>query len=192
MAKQEYKNSIQSKRKIASAYLNLLINNQNNLNVTEIVKLAGINRGTFYLHFDNIQSVAKYIENELAGNFKHIEQEFRLTEIDKTPELVLDKLNEILYKDIHYYQLIIQASTTENLMDKLKTIILNSIENNFKVMRYVTNYERFKMVVQYIVGGAIEVYINWLKGKLDCRLEDVRDFLSTIIKDGLKGCINYG
>ncbi len=191
MQKQEYKNAKQSKKKIASAYLKLLISNPQDLNVTQIVKTAGIHRGTFYLHFENVKAVDEYIENQLAMNFKNLESEFREIQVDQTPEIILHKLNEILEKDLDYYRLIINAGSS-NLMDRIKKIILVSISNNFKVMRYVMNYERFKVVLQYIVGGAIDAYTNWFNGEIDCTLDELCDFLTTLIKTGLKGVINYG
>ena len=191
MQKQEYKNAILSKKKIASAYLKLLIENPTELNVKKIVELAGINRGTFYLHFENVKAVDLYIENQLAKNFKNLECEFREIQVDQTPEIILHKLNEILQKDLEFYKLIINAGSS-NLMDRIKKIILTSISNNFKVMRYVMNYERFKVVLQYIVGGAIDAYTNWFNGNITCTLDELCQFLTALIKKGLKGVINYG
>ena len=190
MKKQEYKNAIESKRKISSAYLKLLIENPKNLNVTEIVKLAGINRGTFYLHFNNVKDVDKHIENELAKNFKKLELEFREIQVDQTPEIILDKLNEILNEDLDFYRLIINAGSS-NLMERIKKSILISISNNFKVMRYVMNYERFKVVIQYIAGGVIDAYTDWFNGNIDCTMQELSQFLTDLIKFGLKGVINY-
>ena len=48
MQKQEYKNSLHTKKKIASAYLHLLIEQPEDVCVTEIVKKAEINRHIFY------------------------------------------------------------------------------------------------------------------------------------------------
>ena len=192
MQKQEYKNSIQTKKKIASAYLQLMIENPEELNVTEIVKKAEINRGTFYLHFDNVKAVEKHIENELAQNFKDLELDFRQVQINQTPETILNKLNEILLKDIDFYRLFIRAASSTNLMETIKKSLLISISNNFKVMKFVMNYERFKMVVQYIAGGAINVYTDWFKGNIDCTLEQLSENLTLLIKRGLKDFIQDG
>ena len=186
MTKQEYKNSIISKRKIASAYLTLLIESPENVNVTEIVKKAGLHRGTFYIHFDNVKNVEEHIENELAKNFKDLETDFRLVQIDKTPEIIIYKLNEILEKDLDFYRLFITAACNTNLMETIKKSILVSISNNFQVMRYVMNYERFKVVIQYITGGVIGTYTDWFKGNIDCSLEELSVHLTTLIKTGLK------
>ena len=191
MKKQEYKNSKQSKKKIASAYLKLLVESPADLNVTQIVKNAEINRGTFYLHFANVKAVDEYIQSELAENFKNLEEEFREIQVDLTPEIILNKLNEILLCDLEFYKLIINAGSS-NLMEKIKEIILVAISNNFMVMRYVTDFERFKVVIQYIVGGGIDAYVNWLNGKINCSLDELCVYLSSLIKHGLKGVINYG
>ena len=191
MQKQEYKNAKQSKRKITSAYLKLLIEKPSNLNVTEIVKTAGINRGTFYLHFENVEAVYEFIQTELASKFKELEDEFREIQVDLSPETIMRKLNEILLKDIDYYKLIVNAGSS-SLMEKIKDIILKSISNNFMIMRYVSNYERFKVVIQYVVGGAIDAYVNWLNGKINCTIDELCEYLTTLIKHGLKGVINYG
>lgn len=189
MKKAEYKNSILSKKKIASTYLTLLIETGNKFTVTDIVNATGINRGTFYLHFKNLEDVAQYIENELASNFNEMEIDFRMSDIDHLPEVMIERLNEILSKDIEYYRLIITASDNGNLMEKIKNSILKSISNNFKIMKYVTNYEYFKMTVQYVVGGVVNVYTDWLKGHINCKLNDLKNFLPTLIRQGIKGII---
>lgn len=192
MQKQEYKNAIQTKKKISSAYLHILIENPEEISVTEIVKKAEINRGTFYLHFENVKAVERYIESELAKNFKDLELDFRQVQIDKTPEIILNKFNEILLKDLDFYRLFIRAASETNLMETIKKSLLISISNNFKVMRYVMNYERFKTVVQYIAGGAINVYTDWFKGNINCTIEELSANLSALIKTGLKEFIKDG
>lgn len=190
MIKQEYKNAIISKKKIASAYLKLMVESPNNVTVTEIVKIAGLNRGTFYLHFNNVKEVEEFIGNELSENFKDLETDFRQIQIDKTPETILNKLNEIIQKDLDFYRLFIKAASGTSLMDIVKKSVLISISNNFKVMRYVMNYERFKVVVQYVTGGVMDTYTDWLKGNIDCSLEELSLHLSNLIKTGLKEFIN--
>ncbi len=189
MKKAEYKNSILSKKKIASTYLKLLIKTGNKFTVTDVLNVVGMNRGTFYLHFKNLDDVAKYIEDELASNFKELEIDFRMTDIDHFPEVMIERLNELLSKDIDYYRLIITATGNSNLMEKIKNSILKSISNNFKIMKYVTNYENFKMVVQYVVGGVVNVYTDWFKGNINCMLDDLKKFLPMLIRQGLKGII---
>jgi len=188
--KAEYKNAIQSKRKICSAYLTLIAQNEK-FTVTDIVKLAKINRGTFYLHYNSIKDVSTSIEEELANNFKVLEHDFRQIEIDKAPETIFNKFNEILLKDLDFYKLIINTKDTYHLTEKIKEYILTSISNNFMVMRYVMNYENFKSIVRFIVGGVLDAYVSWLKGNIKCEIYELSELLCKMVKGGLKGYLTY-
>ena len=189
--KPEYKNAVLNRKKICHSYLNMQ-SCKKNFTVTDVTNDANLNRSTFYLHFKNLEDVKKHIEDELTNNFKELERSFRKVEIDKTPEIIFNKLNEIILKDIKLYRLIIKAQGEYTLISKMKSYILNAISNNFMIMRYVTNYENFKTIVQYIVSGAIDTYMDWFKGNIDCTLEELSDLLCRMIKGGLKGYLNYG
>ena len=189
--KAEYKNAKLSKKKICSAYLNLLVNKGKSFTVTDIVKLTNINRGTFYLHYSSIKDVEQAIEEDLANNFKSLERDFRQVEIDKSPEIIVKKLNEILSKDLDYYKLLIKAKDSTYLIDKIKNYLFKSISNNFMIMRYVMNYENFKIIVQYIVSGVLDTYIDWFKANINCTLEELSAILCKIIKGGLRGYLSY-
>ena len=52
--------------------------------------------------------------------------------------------------------------------------------------------EEIMNMVTHIVGGGIDTYVNWLNGKINCTLNELCDYLSSLIKHGLKGVINYG
>lgn len=188
--KATYKNSILNRKKIFQAYLTLLVEHKK-VSVTEIVKLANINRGTFYLHFENVEEVGKALEADLAENFKVLESRFRMSEIDQSPEIIVEEFNKILLKDLDFYKLLANVATTYNLLNQIKISIFKLISNNFKIMRYVMNYERFKMVVQFIVGGILEVYLDWLKGNISCEIEEISRTICQIIKVGLKGYLSY-
>lgn len=68
--KAEYKSAVRSRTLIKRAFLELLREKSiDKITVTDIVARADINRGTFYAHYDDIDSLRKAvwadIENEL-------------------------------------------------------------------------------------------------------------------------------
>ncbi len=185
-----YKNSIATKKKITSAYLTLL-HKSKKISVTDIVELAEINRGTFYLHFNNVDDVEKYLGDVVSLKFKGIETCFRQKDISTNPELLFNELNNILKEDLEYYKLIINAAENIQLIDKIKHYIMNAISNNFEVMKYVTNLDSFKLVVNYTVGGIMDCYTEWFKGNINCELDHLCTFLSQLVKNGLNGIIRH-
>ena len=73
----------------------------------------------------------------------------------------------------------------------MKNYILNAISYNFMIMRYVMNYENFKIIVQYIVSGSLDTYMDWFKGNINSSLDEISTLLCKMIKGGLKGYLNY-
>ena len=64
--KATYRNSIRSKELIRKAIITLLDQEKSisEISVSDIVKVANINRGTFYNHYNNVIEVIDEIENE--------------------------------------------------------------------------------------------------------------------------------
>ncbi|MBR2969941.1 MAG: hypothetical protein IKC49_02680 [Clostridia bacterium] len=189
MTKKTYKNAIETKKKISTAYLELLSSGNTQPNVTDLVDRAKINRGTFYLHFKNISEVSDFVNITLSENFKGLEREFRSVDIDNLPSVIIGKVNEILSQDLDYYKLLINASDNCNIMDKIKYYIIASIYNNFKLMKYITNLDRFKTAIHYIVSGILAIYIQWFKGEIEGDLSSLCEHMTCLISSGLKGYI---
>lgn len=64
------KNVLRSKKLIKDAVLTLLCTKDPvDIKVTEITKLAEINRGTFYAHYDTVYDVIDEIEDDMIDKF---------------------------------------------------------------------------------------------------------------------------
>ena len=57
----------------------------NKISVTELVKRADINRGTFYTHYNDIYEVAEDFSNELIDKFFSNDILFDIKNVDKCP-----------------------------------------------------------------------------------------------------------
>ncbi len=67
--KSQYKSAIRSRKLIKNAFSRLLQKKDfEKITVTEIVKLSGLNRGTFYAHYSNVVDVLEEIEREVTDN----------------------------------------------------------------------------------------------------------------------------
>ncbi len=188
----EYKNAITTKRNIAATYLQLIIDMGDNFSVKDITEKLKINRGTFYLHFKSKEDVFLKINQMLVNKFKTMENDFRMCDIDKAPEVILNKINQILTGDLEFYSLIMNANDKTKFLDKIETSILNAISNNFQIMKYIFSIEHFNIVSHYIVGGVLSAYKQWFNKKIDCSLDELTSYMACLIRDGLKGCVHYG
>ena len=73
MAKAEYKSAIRSRKLIRTAFVELMQEKDTDkITVTDIVKRADINRGTFYAHYSDTHAVLEQIENEFLQHILEI------------------------------------------------------------------------------------------------------------------------
>ncbi len=158
------------------------------ISVKEICAKAGVNRSTFYLHYETIsdllEETIEHIQAEFQKSF-HIESEDFIEEIDKMSlnELILvnDKfLNPYLnfvkeHKNI--YRATINNPKTMRSEAKLATLyehVLKPIFNRFGIPE-----EEHKYWLAYHINGMMAIVLEWLKW--DCK-ESVEDVVYIIEK----------
>lgn len=158
------------------------------ISVKEICAKAGVNRSTFYLHYETIsdllEETIEHIQAEFQKSF-HIESEDFIEEIDKMSlnELILvnDKfLNPYLnfvkeHKNI--YRATINNPKTMRSEAKLATLyehVLKPIFNRFGIPE-----EEHKYWLAYHINGMMAIVLEWLKW--DCK-ESVEDVVNIIEK----------
>ena len=67
--KAEYKSAKRSRKMIRTAFAKLMLEKEvDKITITDIVKEADLNRGTFYAHYQTPSDVLVEIENEIMDN----------------------------------------------------------------------------------------------------------------------------
>ena len=87
----------------------------NKITVTELVKRADINRGTFYSHYDDIYGVAEDYENELIDKFFDDSRLIRVQDVDA----FLDSFFDYIKKNNENYKLLCRSN---NFCLRLKSL----------------------------------------------------------------------
>lgn len=157
------------------------------ITIKEICKKAGVNRSTFYLHYDNVNDLlCETIENtnkKFLASFTQSDINFakNITSKDKddlilvTPEYLLPYLNYIKQNNIVY-----QVSAKHpNLMQSVKKYDLLKENILFPIFRkFHIKENQQKYVSAYYINGVYAIIDEWIKG--DCK-DDIDLILSTII-----------
>lgn len=160
------------------------------ITVKEICKKAGVNRSTFYLHYENMDDLLsesiKYVGNKINKKFSDKvvnKQVIKNAQLDDllliTPEYLLPYLdflkeNKVIYK-IAYSQ--------PNVF-KVQHIINHLHENIFEPIldRFLIPKNEQKYMMSFYLSGIGSVLKDWIKN--DCK-EEMQNILDIITK-----CIN--
>lgn len=180
-------------RKMDEALITLLAKKDfNYITIKEICKVAGVNRSTFYLHYENTSDLLKettqYILDKhfeyYSTDTKNISQRFEtcdqkdmvfITDKYLVPYLTFIKENSLVFKvAINRFD---SMNMTE-VYDRMFTHIFNPILARFNVPEEERNY-----VIKFYLTGVFAIVKEWLDR--DC--DDSMDLIIRIIIDCIMG-----
>ena len=158
----EYKNSLRSKKLIREACIELLNKKDNisEITISEVVNLAGISRGTFYNHYNNLSEVGDEIRDELLRTISlTLKDTASKDEIDNFIDTLIEyfKENEMLYKRL-------TKIVTRPVMDGVKIRFLELIKN------IRTGLDKPTTLI--LINGLAGTYLDYLEGRADTSLDD--------------------
>jgi AcrR family transcriptional regulator len=178
MKKKPYRNSLQTREKIRTAVLTLISEKKSfdKINVTEIVKLADITRGTFYNHYKGIQEVIIDIENLLIGSLSGL-----LTSLDirkaENRSLFFDQLNSFAEKYHDSVKAVAEAvpfTLLTDFMDRLTQTITEIVSQSYPEILDREKRPITSAAILQISGGLTGAYMNYLFDYPDLTLEDIK------------------
>lgn len=156
------------------------------ITVKEICEKAGVNRSTFYLHYETINDLLEEcLENmtqRFISYFKKNTKEF----IEKIRTCPDDELILITPEYLTPYLKYIKENKIIHQVAVKKSLIMNSIERFNSLNKYIFQpiFKRFKIdektgnyMIVYYLNGITAVINEWIKN--DCK--DEIDFIEKII-----------
>ena len=182
--KSQYKSAIRSRKLIKNAFSRLLQKKDfEKITVTEIVKLSGLNRGTFYAHYSNVVDVLEGIEREVTDKILSLFSSYKSQIIENPAPFLLD-IAEFLQKDYDFYKRLICAKVGENFIDKLKEFFVSTVIEEI-ASDDMQDKGKFVLVVRFYTNGFATMYVDVFKGKLNVTLDELTKMMGEIIAVGI-------
>ena len=126
--KAEYRSSLRSKRLIREALISMMREKPfEKITITDIVRTADINRGTFYAHFRDIGEVLDSVKELAMSELHEAFGELTPDLIIANPHPLFEALSALIAKDKEYYRLMLSVEDFRNSM----------IESRFRIINYI-------------------------------------------------------
>lgn len=180
--KAEYRSSIRSKALIKEALLSLMIEKPfEKISISDIVRRADINRGTFYAHYSNTSDVLKSISASVVDEIALLISPYDPGRVLDSPENFLAQITLFLLRDPEYYAKLLQSDKFHDVLDEARYTAVKKVVDNYP--RNLSDSERrlLVLVLDYAISGVMTLYADILLGKLPVKLEESVKYISLLL-----------
>lgn len=164
--------------KIIEAYKKLVSQRKslNNITVKEISEAAGINRKSFYLHFDNIEELQKYCQEVMV--YSIIEKLLKETDLAEAIRsgVISKYINKFLEENYDFYMRIISEVPCCNLYAKGNEFINNKYKGNVPCINGYTMKETIQTIL-FLIYASLSIYRFNYQNNIGYTPKQLSDFI---------------
>jgi AcrR family transcriptional regulator len=176
--------TFKTEKAIKEAFLSLLkTKDPNKISVTQIVNIANIGRGTFYLHYLDVLDLYEKVINEY---FKKIElffdNAFPTTNTENLKKLMRNIIT-FISENKDFFLCLLRLEGSEKTISKLKAIFNEKILQETIKLSANKNIETEYLNIEniFVVSGIVGVIEGWLNDGLIMQNEKIINILHKII-----------
>ena len=182
MAKQEYRSAVRSRNLIGKAFLELLEEKEfEKITVTDIVRRADINRSTFYAHYPDVRGLVEDIIEDALNRTMSLMEEIEVRTMFRDPLPFLRQLSKPLVENQQLYRLLLRTGQATIQLEKLKERLIQATYAYLDLSETVPDSHFFQIRIRFSIGGMIDVCVQWLRGELDCTVDEIIEHLAGIL-----------
>ncbi len=154
------------------------------ITVTDICRIADINRGTFYKYYRDVPDLYDQIENEFVEKIHALFVQRQGAE--KRSQGFFRSVLTILSENSDLLQIAKGSAASERVTQKLMVFFIPYVREMTR--RYYPNIseERSALFTEYILGGCTRVVTYWLNSGMSIPLETVESTLIDLSERSLR------
>lgn len=179
------KRSVRTRSVIRKAVMVLLKTKRiDEINVSEIAKIALISRNSFYTHYNTVLDVLDDIFNDISFRFDEILLRYEYNELINNPYPMLKELSAPLVENSAFAEFVVFSKNStfivqgiiDSLTDRFYKIYINSRQDSIKV----------SYLINFLVSGSVQFVYKWFKDGKNVPFNDVLLQVSALVKEGIK------
>lgn len=160
-----------TKRAITHTLADLLQDKKlNEITITELCRIANINRKTFYMHFSSLEDVFQYIVSRIRQGFFEIQQQHNSSdgyELHASISQQLKRIND----DLPYFQALAKGTEYTRLYMEIMQIMEEA-----RLQFTHSSDNTVKYVLRFLHGAYLATLTDWLQEPEGRSYKDVSEF----------------
>ena len=137
------------------------------ISVTELCRLSGINRGTFYAHFQDINDLHRSIEEEV---FEEIQRTLNAHPAHPTgfragkEQSIYYAVYDFLQQSSDFRSLLMNSQAYNPLLQKLLALGYGIFAAEYKRLHPGKEEEQIRFVFNFVAAGLLSLLKEWIAG----------------------------
>lgn len=149
------------------------------ITITDIVKEADINRGTFYAHYHDTTEVLDKIREDVVEDVLGAVRMMTPDEICREPTALFSNLGDLMERNREYYRTLLSISPSTDIISSAKAAVIDYLSQS----RYVRDYPDqayIRCALDAIAAAVAEAYLDALTGKVDMPIAQVTELMGAL------------
>lgn len=177
---QENQRIMLTKRLLKESMLRLLQERPlEKISITELCRNAGINRATFYRHYEIPRDVLNEIGKDI---FYEMRKELEMPKFQSDIKAFIEKLCLFMENNMDIMRTIIKSSTETDFITFVNSIY-KEIWIEIRKLRILSNLKdvEIELLILYSAGGSYFMLRQWLLGSIRMSSKEVADYLYKLL-----------
>ena len=180
---------IKTKRAIKKAFFTLLAEKEvNDISVTDISRLAEINRKTFYNYYTGVFQLVDELENDIIHKLQTTLKEMDIIECLKDPIKLFDLLDSTIGINDPFLRNMLEAEKVSGFFNKFESKIICLIRDEVARQMH-TDPTATEYVIHFMLAGEISVYKAWLRSDRSYPVEELAAMVNELALNGVRGLV---
>lgn len=171
--------SVKTKKLIRNAFAELIQEHKelSKVTVSDLVKRADINRGTFYNHYDSIYDVAEEFESEV---FKVLLEDTKPLVSIEDIYVYLDDIINYLKENKEIYRLLLSSKEPLIFLERLKHSILDKLYTFLSTKTKLAKSDSLKFDITFYTDGIVNQVLKFFNGSSEYTLDEISTYSKRI------------
>lgn len=178
-----------TKKAIKNALLTLLQTKEiDEITIKAIADEADVDRKTLYTYYSGIDAIIEEFSIEIVQSLDKVLESINYSNYLKNPNIIFDKLNQVINSNIDLYSLILKMKANNQLKEKLYVYLKQKIKDSITDFPLVNSSKR-DLVINFVAAGLLSTYQDWFISSRDHSLEEISKDITILVTSGVNGII---
>ncbi len=157
----------------------------NQISIKELTDSVNLNRGTFYLHYQDIFDLLEQLENEVFDEFQMILTSHQPEDLNGNPFPLLQDIFNFLKIHSEFCYILLVKNQEPIFTQKLKQILKERIFSYWNYAFPTVCSKQREIYYSFILSGCIGIIENWFQNNMEQSTEEIASLTESLILHGV-------